>query len=245
MGKQAAIVLAAGEGKRISAKNFNKVVLTLGNKPMISHTIDLLEALMIRPIIVVVGFAKKSVMDVLKDRVIFVEQKKRLGTAHAVRIALKNFPKEARDVLILHGDDSSFYKKETIKSLIERHKEKDSSFTFLTIELNNPTGLGRVIRNDMGKVTAIVEEKDATLEQKGIKEVNPACYVFRVEFLRKFLTKIKKSKITGEYYLTSLIDIAIKNNEKIETVKAGKLSWRGINTVRELKEAERMFKQYV
>jgi len=245
MGKQAAIVLAAGKGKRISAINFNKVVLTLGNKPIISYIIDLLEALMIKPIIVVVGFAKKSVMEVLKSRVIFAQQRKRLGTAHAVFCALKYLPKNISDVLVLNGDDSAFYRKETIRDIIEKHREKGSSFTFLTINLDNPVGLGRVIRNSNGKVVAVVEEKDADLEQRRIKEVNPACYVFRVEFLRKYLTKIKKSKITGEYYLTGLIDIAIKNNDKIETVRGGKLSWRGINTMNELKEAERMFKQYV
>ena len=200
---------------------------------------------MIKPIIVVVGFAKKSVMEVLKSRVIFAQQRKRLGTAHAVFCALKYLPKNISDVLVLNGDDSAFYRKETIRDIIEKHREKGSSFTFLTINLDNPVGLGRVIRNSNGKVVAVVEEKDADLEQRRIKEVNPACYVFRVEFLRKYLTKIKKSKITGEYYLTGLIDIAIKNNDKIETVRGGKLSWRGINTMNELKEAERMFKQYV
>lgn len=238
-----AIVLAAGKGKRMDSKHVNKVVLKLAGRQMILYTIDLLENLKIRTIIVVVGFAKKSVMDLLGQRVIFVNQKIRLGTAHGVKCALKYLPKNITDVLVLNGDDSAFYKEETIKSLIEKHREKDSSFTFLTIEIDNPTGLGRVIRNSNGKVNAVVEEKDATLEQKRIKEINPACYVFNVKFLREHLTKIIKSKITDEYYLTSLIDIAITNNEKMETVKAGKLSWRGINTMEELREAERMFLQ--
>lgn len=243
MDKLAAIVLAAGKGKRMDSKHVNKVVLKLGGRQMILYTIDLLENLKISSVIVVVGFAKKSVMDLLGQRVIFVNQKIRLGTAHAVKCALKYLPKNITDVIVLNGDDSAFYKEGTIKSLIEKHREKDSSFTFLTIEIHNPTGLGRVIRNGNGKVNAVVEEKDATLEQKRIKEINPACYVFNVKFLREHLTKIRKSKITDEYYLTSLIDIAITNNEKMETVKAGKLSWRGINTMEELREAERMFLQ--
>lgn len=243
MSKLAAIVLAAGKGKRMDSKHVNKVVLELGGRQMILYTIDLLENLKMDPVIVVVGFAKKSVMDLLGQRVIFANQKIRLGTAHGVKCALKYLPKNITDVLVLNGDDSAFYKEETIKSLIEKHREKDSSFTFLTIEIDNPTGLGRVIRNGNGKVNAVVEEKDATLEQKRIKEINPACYVFNVKFLREHLTKIIKSKITDEYYLTSLIDIAITNNEKMETVKAGKLSWRGINTMSELREAERMFLQ--
>lgn len=241
MNKLAAIVLAAGKGKRMDSKHVNKVVLKLGGREMILYTIDLLENLKISFVIVVVGFAKKSVMDLLGQRVIFVNQKIRLGTAHAVKCALKYLPEKITDVLVLNGDDSAFYKEETIKSLIEKHREKDSSFTFLTINLDNPTGLGRVIRNGDGKVVKVVEERDATLEQKRIKEINPACYVFNAEFLREHLTKIRKSKITDEYYLTRLIDIAIASNEKIETVNAGYLSWRGINTVNELREAEKLF----
>jgi len=241
------IILAAGKGKRMTTlnavrlKKINKVVLPLGDKPMIAYTIELLEKLKIKPIVVVVGFAKKSVMDVLERRVIFAHQRKRLGTAHAVLCALKYLPKDVTDVLVLNGDDSAFYKEKTIRELIEKHREKGFSFTFLTIDLDNPIGLGRVIRNGNGKVVEVVEEKDATLEQKHVREINPACYVFNVKFLHKYLTKVKKSKTTGEYYLTGLIDIAIKNNEKIETVKGDKLSWRGINTTEELKEAERLF----
>lgn len=243
MNKIAGIILAAGKGKRIKSKDVNKVVLSLGGRPMILYALKLLESLKISPIIVVVGFAKKSVIDVLENRVLYVEQKKRLGTAHAVGCAIKYLPEGIKDVLILYGDDSAFYKKETIKSLMERHRKKDSSFTFLTLELDNPTGLGRVIRDDVGKVTAIVEEKDASLEQKLIKEVNPACYVFKVKFLRKYLKKIKKSRKTGEYYLTKLVDLAIENKEKIETLNGGKISWRGINTIEELNEAQRLFLQ--
>ncbi|MEK7517383.1 MAG: sugar phosphate nucleotidyltransferase [Patescibacteria group bacterium] len=239
----AAIILAAGKGKRINVKSVNKVALALGNKPMIAHTVDLLDNLKTSPIIVVVGFAKKSVMEILKGRVVFAEQKKQLGTADAVSCALKYLPKDPKDVLILYGDDSAFYREETIKNLLKKHNEKESSLTFLTIELDSPNGLGRVIRDGNGKVVAVVEEKDATLGQKGIKEVNPACYVFRVDFLRKYLGKIKKSPTTGEYYLTSLVGLAIDNKEKIETLNAGKISWRGINTMEELKEANKLFLQ--
>lgn len=261
MNKFAAIILAAGKGKRINAKDFNKVILPLGNKPMISYTTDLLEALKVSPIIVVVGFAKKSVMDVLKDRVIFAEQKKRLGTAHAVLCGLssnrlkspasshsENFVGSPRlinnvkDVLVMNGDDSAFYKKETIRRLIKIHQKQKPAITFLTIEVDNPTGLGRIVRDGNGRLLAVAEDKDTTEEIKKIKEINPAFYIFSLEFLQKFLKKIKKSKTTGEYYLTGLIDIAIKNNEKVETVKAGNLYWRGINTASELKEAERLFK---
>jgi len=238
----AAIVLAAGRGKRMNSKTVNKVVLPLGDLPMIVHTFNLLENLGIKTIIIVVGFAKNSIIKLFNGRkIIFAEQKKRLGTAHAVVCAIKKVPNSVKNVLVLYGDDSALYKAETIKKLIKKHIESNASFTFLTIELDNPKGLGRVIRGKKGSVMAIVEEKDATEDILKVNEVNPACYVFKIDFLKKYLPKIKKSPITGEYYLTSLIENGIKNNENIETLQAGLFAWRGVNTKEELEEAENIF----
>lgn len=235
-----AIILAAGKGTRMKSKNVNKVALHLANKPMILHSVDLLEQLNVKSIVVVVGFAKKSVMDLLDSRVLFAEQRKRLGTAHAVQAAMAKFPKHIENILVLNGDDSAFYSKDLIKQLIEKHFMDNSAFTFLTIEKDNPYGLGRVVRGKSGSVEAVVEEKDATETQRKISEVNPACYLFKVSFLKKHLSQVQKSSVTGEYYLTSLIDIGIKHNEKIETLNAGKLLWRGVNTKDELEEAEKL-----
>lgn len=241
MKKIAAIILAAGKGKRMMSEKVNKVVISLGNKQMILHVVDKLHELLIDPIIVVVGFAKESVMKILDGRVIFAEQSKRLGTAHAVTCALKKLPRNTQTILVLNGDDSAFYTKDIIRNLIKTHCQKNAALSFLTITVDNPIGLGRIIRGSNGKVTGVVEEKDATDKQRKIKEINPACYVFKVSFLRQNLRKVKKSPITKEYYLTSLIDIAIKNKEKLEAVAGGRIFWRGINTTEELKEAERLF----
>jgi len=236
-----AIILAAGKGTRMESKKVNKVAVHLANKPMILHTVELLEELNIKKIIVVVGFAKESVMKLLDKRVLFAEQKKRLGTAHAVSISLKKLGNQTKNVLVLNGDDSAFYSKDTIEKLVNKHFDKNPSFTLLTIEKENPYGLGRVVRDKKGNVISIIEEKDASKSLREIKEVNPACYIFTVKFLKKYLPKVEKSPVTGEFYLTSLIDIGIKNKEKIETLRAGKLTWRGVNTREELAEAERLF----
>ncbi|MBF8249932.1 MAG: UDP-N-acetylmuramyl tripeptide synthetase [Candidatus Levybacteria bacterium] len=233
--------MAAGKGKRMKSLNHNKVVLKLANKQMIVHTVDLLDRLEIKQKIAVVGFAKESVMKVLTGRVIFAEQSKRLGTAHAVAYGLKKLPKDIQTVLVLGGDDSAFYTKEVIENLIKTHCREKAVLSFLTITVDNPTGLGRVVRDKNGKVTGIVEEKDATDVERKIKEINPGCYIFEVEFLRQYLKTVDKSPVSGEYYLTSLIDIAIKNREKIEAVIGGKILWRGINTPEELKAAEKLF----
>lgn len=241
MKKIAAIILAAGEGERMNSKKTNKVVVILGNKQMILHVVDRLKELLISPIIVVVGFAKESVEKVLEGRVIFAEQSERLGTAHAVMCALKKLPQDIQTVLVLGGDDSAFYTEDVLKKLIEAHQKNNAALSFLTIAVDNPAGLGRVIRDGNGEVVEVVEEKDSIDEQREIKEINPGCYIFEVSFLRQYLEKVKKSPITGEYYLTSLIDIAIKNKEKLIAVPSGKIIWRGINTPQELKEAEKLF----
>lgn len=236
-----AIVLAAGKGKRMNSKSVNKVALHLADKPMIVHTISLLENAGIKEIVVVVGFAKKSVMNVLGNKVIFAEQKKRLGTAHAAECALKKMPINVQDVLVVNGDDSAFYSEKIITKLIKSHLLSNSAFTFLTIEKDNPFGLGRIVRNSKNELIAIVEEKNAGKAQRIIKEVNPGCYIFKVNFLKKYLSKIKKNKLSGEYYLTDLVDLGIKNNEKVETLKGGAIAWRGVNTKDELQEAEKLF----
>lgn len=239
-----AIVLAAGEGTRMKDKTGNKVTMELAGKPMILHTAELLKGLDIFPIVIVVGYEKHSVMNLFGQEILFAEQKKRLGTAHAVSKGLEKLPKEIEDVLILQGDDSAFYKKEMIEALIKMHRQAKAALTFLTIEVDNPNGLGRVVRGSQGRLEGIIEEKDANKDQKAIHEINPACYVMSLAFLKKYLPQIQKSPVTGEYYLTSLIDIGIKNNQKVETVQAGRIPWRGVNTRDELQEAEQLFHGY-
>ena len=182
-----AIILAAGKGKRMNSKTINKVALPLAEKPMIVHAVYLLEKSGIKEIVVVVGFAKKSVMSVLGNKVIFAEQKKRLGTGHAALCGLKKLPKDVEDVLVINGDDSAFYPQDLIKDLMNAHRLSKAAITFLTIEKDNPLGLGRIIRNKNGHVVAIMEEKDATESQRLVKEINPGCYIFKVDFLKKYL----------------------------------------------------------
>lgn len=236
-----AIILAAGKGKRMKAKKINKVTLPIGNKPMILQTLDLLESLSISPIIVVVGFAKKSVMDLLDQKVIFAEQKRRLGTGHAVLCALPKLPKDISAVLVVNGDDSAFYKEEIIEQLIKVYFDSPCDIALLTTKVDKPFGLGRVIRDQRGKIIKVTEEKDAVLKEKKINEIITGCYIFNVEFLRKYLRKIEKSSLTDEYYLVSLIELAVEEKRKVITVLNENLLWRGVNTEEELKEAENLF----
>lgn len=234
-----AIVMAAGRGTRMNSQTVNKVALPLAGKPIISHTVENLKNAGIKNIVVVVGFAKDSVIQHLSDDIIIAEQKEQLGTGHAVKVALEKV-NNARTILVLNGDDSYVFSSEIIQELYKKHNSNHSVISFLTLIMNNPTGLGRILRNSNNEVVGIIEEKDATFEQKKIKEINPACYMFDFEFLKSKLETLQPSPVTGEYYITSLIEQAFNENQKISTHTVEGLNWRGINTPEELKEAEKL-----
>lgn len=234
------VILAAGKGKRMKAKRKNKVAYEISGVPMISRTIAILKQVGVKNIVVVVGFAKESVVKLLNSSIKTVEQKRRLGTGHAVKQALEAIPRNAKHVLILNGDDSFLFSPELFKKLMDDHSQNNSAVTFLTINLKDPKGLGRIIRDKNGKVIKIVEEKDATEREKKIKEINAACYLFSYQFLKKYIPQLKKSHVTGEYYIVSLIDLAARNNMKIDTLRMDNLKWRGVNTPEELHEAQKM-----
>jgi bifunctional N-acetylglucosamine-1-phosphate-uridyltransferase/glucosamine-1-phosphate-acetyltransferase GlmU-like protein len=239
-----AIILAAGKGKRMQSREINKVAMLLNDKPIIAHVLSVLENMDFKTIVVVIGFAKESVINAVKDSsVLFAEQEEQLGTGHAVVTALEKIPESVSDVLVIQGDDSYFYTEDLFSKLSKKHFATNAAMTFLTIQVENQIGLGRVVRDEYGNVVSVIEEKDADDKIKNITEINPACYIFSVSFLKKYLPKLQKSPVTGEYYLTSLIDTAIKNKERLETVQAGFIPWRGVNTPEELAEAERLFNQ--
>ncbi len=237
-----AIILAAGKGTRMKSSDKNKVVLEVGGVPMLKRTIDNLREASIQNIMIVVGFAKDSVLQVLDKDIKIAYQKKRLGTGHAVKVALDAIPK-SDTVLVLQGDDSYMYTPEILKELYTVHTQHKAALTFLTLMVDNPSGLGRIVRGKDGKVVGIVEEKDATAEQRKIKEINPACYMFSYDFLKKNIKKIKKSPVTKEYYLTRLIHLAVEQKEIIETFTADNIAWRGVNTPEELQEAQKLIQK--
>lgn len=241
----AAVILAAGKGKRMQMDDRNKVTVHLAEKPLIQHTVDFMHTIGIEAILVVVGYHKESVIASLEGQdITFVEQKEQLGTGDALKCAMEALPEFITDVVVAYGDDAILYSEKNIgviEKLFTLHEATKDAVTFLTIEQQNPSGLGRIIRDDAGNVCAIVEEKDATDAERIITEINPGCFVFSVDFLKEFLSTIEKSPVTGEYYLTSLIDLAIKNGKKVDTLAAGTVAWRGVNTKEELQEAEKLY----
>jgi len=245
--KVGAIILAGGRGKRMQSTTINKTASLLDNKPMITHIVEFMQKLDVGQIIVVVGFARDSVERALDGfDVTYAEQTEQLGTGHAVEVAMKSLQPGIEDVLVVYGDDAVLYNgknSQIVADLIEKHQSSKNALTFLTIEQENPFGLGRIVRDENGEAVGIVEEKNATDEQRKITEINPGCFVFSVEFLEKYLQNVEKNELSGEYYLTDLVDIARTNQQPMSAVNGGKLLWRGVNTPEELTQAENLLSQ--
>lgn len=236
-----AVILAAGEGKRMGLKDVNKVTVTLDGTPILLRTINNLKNAGIKNIMVVVGHKKESVTRMLDSTITSIEQTKQLGTAHAVETALKKTPLQFNLFLILNGDDSYSLNKEVLSKLINIYQKTQSRISFITTFLDNPSGIGRIIRDSEGKLQEIKEEKDATIEQKKVKEVNIGCYLIERNFLEKFLPMIKKNPITKERYIVDIVKLGIAYGYKIQDIVMKDLNWRGINTKNELEEAQRKF----
>lgn len=230
-----AIVLAAGAGKRMNSEK-SKVLHKIGNKPMIQKTIETLEKLAPHQIIVVANEANVSELKNIIPNTTLVIQNKPLGTAHATAISLKHLS-GTRDIAVLYGDDTAFYNPETITRVFNFHQKSEAKITFVTINKENPHGLGRIARNN-GKLLGIIEEKDATEEQKKIKEVNDGLYFFDKSYLGANIDKLKPSRATGELYITDLVALALKNHQKVETFTLdNEAEWHGVNTQIELTKA--------
>ncbi len=238
----AAIILGAGAGKRMKSQT-TKVLHKIAGKPMILRTIDTLSSVPVPEIITVVSPKNAAeVKKILSQKSHFALQGKPLGTADAAASGLKKVPADLQTVAVINGDDSAFYKPRTILDVYNLHQKTKAKITLVTLTSENPEGLGRIIREN-GKVAGIVEEKDANENEKEIKEINVGLYFFNKKWLSKNLPKLLPSPVTGEYYLTDLIKLALGEGEKVTTYKLqDPRQWHGINTPEELEEANRKIK---
>ena len=211
-----AIVIAAGKGTRMKSKN-SKLVQKIYGKEVVKRAYENVKKAGVEDVIVVVGHQKEQVMQVLGENVQYVEQKEMLGTGHAVMQATHLLKEKKGKILAVYGD-VPLLRPETLKKLLVRSQEKNEAATMLTAIYQNPKGYGRVIRNGEGNVEAIVEELDATEEQRKIQEINAGIYCFDIPELLNALTEIKPSPLKGEYYLTDVIGIMASKGLKIGAV---------------------------
>lgn len=239
------IVLAGGLGKRMKSDT-PKVLQEIAGRPMIAFSLENLRKAQLGEIVVVVGYKKEEVIRRVGRGVKFAVQKGILGTADAAGQGLKMISKGIKMVVVLNGDDSAFYRPETIGDVIVTHKKEGAVLTFVSLMKENPTGLGRVVRDEKGNLVGIIEEEDATDIQRRVKEVNDGLYVFDKDWLANSLPKVTKSPVSGEYYLVELVAIALKGKNKVVTYRLkNNDEWFGINTREELAAADKKMRKRI
>ena len=205
------IILAAGQGSRMKS-DLPKVVHRLAGKPMLQHVVDTANQLDAETIHIVVGHGAERVKETIKDEHInWCLQSEQLGTGHAVAQAIDEIPKDA-EVLILYGD-VPLTAAQTLDELISSVEERQLSL--LTVNLEDPRGYGRIIRCSEDEVSAIVEEKDASDEERIINEVNTGILAMSAEALHRYIPQLSNSNAQGEYYLTDIIEIAVINGDRV------------------------------
>lgn len=211
-----AIVMAAGKGTRMKSKS-SKLVQKIYGKEIVKRAVENAKKAGVHNIVAVVGYMKEAVMGVLGDSVSYAVQEEMLGTGHAVMQATKYLEGKKGKVLVLNGD-VPILRPETLNKLLNKSIENKEAATLLTAIYDNPTGYGRIVRDEGGNVKGIVEEKDTSDEQKLIKEINSGIYCFDIEALLDALKEIKPNNAQGEYYLTDVIEIMNKKGLKTGAV---------------------------
>jgi bifunctional UDP-N-acetylglucosamine pyrophosphorylase / glucosamine-1-phosphate N-acetyltransferase len=203
------IVLAAGGGTRMKSKTM-KVLHPIGGRSMIGHVLAAVQAVEPRNIVAVVGHQREQVgphIQALVPGVVLAVQETQEGTGHAVRVAVEAAGTTEGTVIVAAGD-TPLLDGDSLRAFAADHEAAQRAVSILSGVVPNPTGYGRVLRNDEGDVEAIVEEKDATREQREIREINSGILAFDAEFLLNALPRISNDNAKGEYYLTDAIGIA-------------------------------------
>ena len=238
------VILAAGMGTRMKSK-MPKVLHKVCGKPLSKWVIDASEAAGADKVCAVVGHKAETVKEVLGDVCEFALQAEQKGTGHAVMQAIDVIKNSKGEVVILNGD-TPLITAETINKAIEYHKNNGNQATVITAILDDATGYGRIVRDNDGSVLKIVEQKDASEEEKKINEVNSGMYVFDAQSLVYALDKITPNNAQGEYYLTDTLEILLSAGKKIGGYAiSDNDEIRGINDRVQLNEAEKIMQKRI
>lgn len=234
------VILAAGRGTRMRTQR-PKVLHTIAGQPMLKHIAGTATRLGAEAVHVIVGHGAEQIQQSHADMPInWVIQEQQLGTGHAVLQALPSIPKEAR-VLILSGD-VPLTQLDTMQAL----SAIDASLVLLVAKLDNPTGFGRILRNEQGEIQAIIEEKDATPSQRQIHEIYTGLCCARACDLQRWLPQLSTHNAAGEYYLTNIIEQAVHEGLKIASIEPEHLfEVQGVNTLVQLNQLERDWQEHL
>ena len=237
--KFCALILAAGKGTRMKS-DLAKVLHVLNGKPLLHYSLAAAESAGAEKIVVIIGHQADKIRDDFPGRgCIFVEQKPLLGTGHAV-LQAKNVLADYKGLTVILCGDVPLLKPATIKSLVDNHLAAKAVVSVLTTIPPSAQGYGRIVKDDKGNVLKIVEQKDATEEQKKIVEINTGIYCVDTKFLFSALGKVTNDNKQREYYLTDIVEIACREGQKVKSfIASDYIEVMGINTLEELSRAEK------
>jgi bifunctional UDP-N-acetylglucosamine pyrophosphorylase/glucosamine-1-phosphate N-acetyltransferase len=236
------VILAAGKGTRMKSA-LPKVLHKAGGKAMVKCVLDAAKAAGAKRQIVVTGFGGEKVREALEGQAEFVTQEQQLGTGHAVKMTAPLLKDEKGTVMVLCGD-TPLLTSGLLKKLYEEHVQAGAKATVLTAVMPDATGYGRIIRKADGSVEKIVEHKDATEEERKVREVNSGIYCFDAQALFASLEKVTNDNAQGEYYLPDVLEILQKQGEKIWAVAADDYEETlGVNSRQQLARAEKILRQ--
>jgi bifunctional UDP-N-acetylglucosamine pyrophosphorylase / glucosamine-1-phosphate N-acetyltransferase len=240
------IILAAGLGTRMKSRRA-KVLHQLGGLPLITHVVQSANRLDPETILVVVGHqaeeVEQAVLDAVGEKASFVVQAKQRGTGDAVESA-RNVLENSDSLLLLLYGDMPLVRTETLQKLIDHHRAAGAKCSILSVEMQNPTGYGRIFRNEDGSFARIVEQRDATPEQRQIREINSGIYCFDGRELFQALRLVQPANDQGEYYLTDVAEIILSRGGKVSVyVHDDSREVSGINTRAELAEIENLLRR--
>ena len=237
------VILAAGRGKRMQT-NKPKVLHQLAAKPMIQHVLDTAKKLHPEQIHVIIGHEATKIREAIQEPGLhFVMQAEQKGTGHAVMQVLP-FIEDDANVLILSGD-VPLTQPSTLEQLIAANHGHAKKLSLLLAKLDNSFGFGRIDRDINGEIRAVVEEKDATLAQKAITEIYTGICVAQASKLKEWLPQLSTNNASGEYYLTSIIEMAAREKESISSIEPEFLfEIQGVNTLKQLHDLERIWQLF-
>ena len=238
-----AIILAAGKGTRMKSK-YPKVIHKVCGKEMVNHVINVSQKSGVNDIVVILGHESDVVKERLPRDSMIAMQTEQLGTGHAVKMA-KEYINDEDTIVVLCGD-TPLIKEDTLKRLFAYHLENEYHATVLTTKVDNPTGYGRIIRDNNEDLLKIVEQKDANEEEKAVKEINSGIYCFNGKSLRESLDLIDNNNAQGEYYLTDTIYIMRDRGQKVGAYNGSTIEeLMGVNSRVELSKAEEIMRRRI
>lgn len=231
------LVLAAGQGKRMRSRTI-KLLHPVAGRPMVCWVVDAVRALGPSRLIVVVGYQADRLTEALKDTgATFVLQKEQRGTGHAVVQAARRIGASSGSSLLILNGDLPTLRTATLRRLLARHRRADAALTLLTVEVDDPRGYGRILRDAGSGVRRIVEDRDATAAERRIREVNCGIYCARPSKLLPVLRMLRPDNAQGEYYLTDAVQRLIERGERVQAVLGDAEQLLGVNTRAELARA--------